>query len=569
MNPKSEAPSAAPLSRSDNTTPVSPRKALSRRASVIGGLVAVLLLAALGGLAWYLTRPATPSAGAAPGGFGGPGGPGGPGGGRRAAASTVGVATAELANIPVLLDALGTVTPQASVRVRPQVSGVLEKVLFTEGQMVRKGDLLATIDPRQFEMALMQASGQRQRDEAQLDSARVTLQRYKTLLDQDSIARQDVDSQAALVKQLEGTVVIDKASEGTARLNLGYTRVVAPISGRVGLRTVDVGNVVSSSDTNGVALITQVSPIDVVFAVPQDQVGQLQQMSAAGTSAAAAMKVTALDRTRSAVLETGVFASLDNLVDTTTGTVKAKARFANSQLALFPSQFVNVQLLVKTIENAVVVPVTAVRQGNNGDYVYVLNAAERTVSLRPVKRGQTTVDRIVIAAGLQAGERVITEGADRLKDGSPVTLPGDAPRGAGGAGGVGGKRRAASAAQDAAASPASAPVAAPVSGAPVPGASPAAPAGKPAANSGAPASGATPAKPPAAAAPTSPGSTSTGPTAEQRQRMLAQVKDDPEALARRQRFLERLDQGDPEAVARWRTMQERMGAGRSGERPAQ
>ena len=268
-----------------------PPKRLSRRASLIGGLVAAVLLVALGGLAWFLTRPAVPQ-GAATGGAGGAGGPGpgGPGGGRGAPASTVGVATAERTTIPVFLDALGTVTPQASVRVRPQVSGVLEKVLFSEGQMVKKGDLLATIDPRQFEMALMQAVGQRQRDEAQLDSAKVTLQRYKTLLEQDSIARQDVDTQAALVKQLEGTVVIDRASEGTARLNLGYTRVVAPVSGRVGLRAVDVGNVVNSSDANGVVLITQVSPIDVVFAVPQDRVGELQQ------TGARSIKVTALDR---------------------------------------------------------------------------------------------------------------------------------------------------------------------------------------------------------------------------------------------------------------------------------
>ncbi len=418
MDPKAETPHAG-------ANPP-PGKRLSRRASIIGAVVAILALAGTGWLAWHLTHP-SPEAGTT---AAGPGGPGSPAGRRGPPATTVGVATAERASIPVVLEALGTVTPQATVKVRPQVSGVMEKVLFKEGQMVKAGDLLATIDPRQFEMALMQASGQRQRDEAQLDSARVTLQRFKTLLEQDSIARQEVDTPAALVKQLEGTVVIDKAAEGTARLNLGYTRVVAPISGRVGLRTVDVGNVVSSSDANGIALITQVSPIDVVFSVPQDQAGELQQ-SAGGS---AAMKVTALDRTRSTTLDTGVFASLDNQVDTQTGTVKAKARFANSKLALFPSQFVNVQLLVKTIDNAVVVPVTALRHGSTGDYVYVVNAAERTVSLRPVQRGQATVDKIVIASGLQPGERVITEGADRLKDGANVILPGDQPGGGAGFG---------------------------------------------------------------------------------------------------------------------------------------
>ena len=433
-------------------TPERPR--ISRRASIIGSVVAVLALAGIGGLAGYLTQPPSekPASASSPGLPGQPGS-GGPAGGRRGPPSTtVGVATAELANIPIVLDALGTVTPLATVRVKPQVSGVMQKVLFKEGQLVKAGELLATIDPRQFEMALMQAIGQRQQGEAQLDSARVTLQRFKTLLEQDSIARQEVDTQFALVKQLEGTLTINKANEGTARLNLGYTRVVAPVSGRVGLRAVDVGNVVNTSDANGIALITQITPIDVVFSIPQDRAGELQQATAGGTGSA--MTVTALDRTRASVLDTGTFASLDNQVDTTTGTVKSKARFANSKLALFPSQFVNVQLLVRMIESAVVVPVTAVRRGTSGDYVYVVNTEARTVSLRPVQRGQATVDRVVITSGLKAGERVITEGADRLKDGASVTLPGDQPRLPGNGGAGGGKRQRPGA--DGAKSPASA-----------------------------------------------------------------------------------------------------------------
>lgn len=396
------------------------RQRLSRRASLLGSLVAIALLLGTGWLAWRLTHPAAEP---------GPVAVGGRTGGRGAPATTVGVATAEAATIPVQLDALGTVTPQASVKVRPQVSGVLQKVLFKEGQMVRAGDLLATIDARPFELALMQASGQRQRDEAQLDSARVTLGRFKTLLAQDSIARQEVDSQAALVKQLEGTVVIDKSNEGVARLNLAYTRVVAPISGRLGLRTVDVGNVVSSSDASGIVLIAQLSPIDVVFSIPQDQVAEVQKNLGAGLP----MQVTALDRTRSTTLETGVLASLDNQVDVQTGTVRAKARFANSKLALFPNQFVNVQLLVTRLENAVVVPVTALRHGSTGDYVYVLDPEQPVVRLRPVQRGMATVDKIVITDGLQAGERVITEGADRLKDGARVALPVESPADASGA----------------------------------------------------------------------------------------------------------------------------------------
>jgi membrane fusion protein, multidrug efflux system len=439
------------------TTPpdTTERPRMSRRTSIIGSVVAVLALAGLGGLAWYLTQPASEKPASAVGaGPGGPGGPGGGGAGRRGPPSTtVGVATAELANIPIVIEALGTVTPLATVRVKPQVSGVMQKVLFKEGQLVKSGELLATIDPRQFEMALMQSIGQRQQGEAQLDSARVTLQRFKTLLEQDSIARQEVDTQFALVKQLEATLTINKANEGTARLNLGYTRIVAPVSGRVGLRTVDVGNVVNTSDANGIALITQITPIDVVFSIPQDRAGELQQATAAGS--ASPMTVTALDRTRATVLDTGVFASLDNQVDTTTGTVKAKARFANSKLALFPSQFVNVQLLVRTIENAVVVPVTAVRRGTSGDYVYVVNTESRTVSLRPVQRGQASVDKVAITSGLKAGERVITEGADRLKDGASVTLPGDQPRGPGNGGAAGGKRQRPGA--DGAKSPASSP----------------------------------------------------------------------------------------------------------------
>jgi multidrug efflux system membrane fusion protein len=385
---------------------------------LLGSLAALLVVAGVAWLTWDLTRkPAGPAATVA----GRPGGAPGAGGGPRGGpATTVGVAVAESTDIPVTLEALGTVVPQATVRVRPQVSGVLQQVLYKEGQLVRKGELLATIDPRQFEMALQQASGQRMRDEAQLEAARVTLQRYRTLLQQDSIARQEVDTQAALVKQLEAAVVISKANEGTARLNLGYTRIVSPIAGRVGLRTVDVGNVVSPSDANGVAVITQLAPIDVEFAIPQDQAAALAQ-----ESSRAPMQAKALDRTRSTVLETGVFTSLDNQVDTQTGTVRAKARFGNEKQQLFPSQFVNVQLRLRTIEGAVTVPLAAVRTGANGDYVFVLRD-DRTVQLRNVQRGQATADRVQITSGLQVGERVVTEGADRLRDGARVTLPGPA-----------------------------------------------------------------------------------------------------------------------------------------------
>ena len=427
---------------------------------------------------------------------------------------------------------------------------------------------MALIDARAYELALQQARGQSQRDAAQLESAKVTLERFKTLLGQDSIARQEVDSQAALVKQLEGSMMVNQSAVGVAQLNLTYARVTAPISGRVGLRTVDVGNAVSPSDANGLAVITQVTPIDVVFALPQDRIADVQQ------STGAARQVVAFDRTRSSTLGTGSFASLDNQIDTTTGTVKAKARFANAEQALFPSQFVNIQLQIRSIDNAVVVPVSAVRLGGSGDFVYVLNAAERTVSLRPVTRGQTTSDKVVIASGLKAGEQVITEGADRLKDGSRVSLAGDAPRGAG--------RRPGASAPTALAAPVSPAV--PISSAasvsplgsassagvsaqalqptptPTPAPAPApSPQPPPAATAASKAAAPEPAPAAALAAPL--------PSAQQRQRMLELLKDDPIALERRKKFFEKLDAGDAEALERWRAMAERRGQG-GGERPA-
>ena len=415
---------------------------VSRRSRWIGSVVAVIALAALGWWAWQLTHQPTARAADAAGGPGGPG-PGGPGGGgarggRGGPPSTVGVALARRADIPVLIEALGTVTPAANVTVRPQVSGVITQVLFKEGQMVKKGELIATIDPKPFEIALTQATGARLRDEAQLEAARVTLQRFQTLLQQDSIARQDVDTQAALVKQLEGTVTIDRANEGTARLNLGYARIVAPVAGRVGLRTIDAGNYIGAGDTNGVAVITQVAPIDVEFSIPQDRVPDIQARVGEG----AQLGVAAYDRSRTRRLDAGTFSTLDNQIDTTTGTVKAKARFANADGTLFPNQFVNVRLLLRTISGAVVVPVTALRHGPNGDFVYVVNE-DKTVNLRNVTRGEAGVDNVVIASGLDVGEQVVTEGGDRLKDGARIQTSVDRPAGAasGAASGARGGRR--------------------------------------------------------------------------------------------------------------------------------
>ncbi|AVS68811.1 efflux transporter periplasmic adaptor subunit [Paracidovorax avenae] len=411
-----------------------------RRARWLGAVVAVLAVALLCAGAWWLVqRSKAPVAGPGFPAAGGPGGPArpagggaGPGGGRLLV--TVGEATVRQMRLPVAIEALGTVTPVATVTLRPQVAGVLTEVLFTEGQMVRKGQVLAQVDARPYEQALMQAEGTLRRDEAQLENARITLERYRTLLSQDSIARQDVDTQAALVKQLEGTVMTDRAQERTARLNLGYTRVTAPAAGRIGLRSVDAGNYVTTGDTTGLATITQTTPIDVQFSIPQDRVADVQ--TAAAEAGTAGLPVVAKDRTRTTDLAQGRFSTLDNLVDTATGTVKAKARFANADGRLFPNQFVNVRMELREVE-AFVVPVTAVRTGANGDFVYVIND-DRTVTLRKVRRGQSTVEWVAIAEGLKPGERVVTEGGDRLRDGARIQL--QEPGGPGGAQGAPGRR---------------------------------------------------------------------------------------------------------------------------------
>ncbi len=537
-----------------------------RRRRWLGSVIAVLALAAVIGAAYYLVNrpPADAVPGARPGGPGAPGGarPGGAGGRPGGAGAstgptvTVGMAVAKRADIPVIIDALGTVTPVTTVTLRPQVSGVMTDVLFSEGQTVKKGEVVARIDPRPYEQALMQAQGTRVRDEAQLQAARVTLERYRTLLTQDSIARQDVDTQAALVKQIEGTVITDKASEATAKLNLDYTRVTAPVTGRIGLRTVDPGNYVAAGATTGIAVITQMNPIDIQFTLPQDRIPEIQNRMAAR----AKLEVTALDRNRSATLDTGVFSTLDNVVDVTTGTVKAKARFANDKLALFPSQFVNVKLLLRTIDGAVVVPVTALRTSGTGNYVYVINE-DRTVSQRAVKRGDSTVESVVITDGLKEGERVVTEGGDRLKDGSRVQLPTDEPAAGGRAGG---RRQGASGPRGAASAPAGMAAPGPVSetaprGTATPEGAPTKPVPEPRATM----------RPPATSgmgADAAPAAPKPLPTAEQRQRMLDAAKDDPEQLARRKKFLEDLDKGDPAALERWQRMGERR---REGGGPSQ
>ncbi|HVR54508.1 MAG TPA: efflux RND transporter periplasmic adaptor subunit, partial [Pseudorhodoferax sp.] len=362
---------------------------------------------------------------------------------------------------------------------------------------------------------------------------------------------------AALVQQLEGVVTSDKAAEASAAVNLEFTRITAPVTGRIGLRTVDPGNTVTAGAATGIAVITQMNPIDVQFAVPQDRIPEVQEQVRGSRTPAVAV----MDRTRSDVLDTGAFSTLDNVVDTTTGTVKAKARFANTAGKLFPNQFVNVRMTLRTLD-ALVVPVTAVRTGPQGPYVYVIGA-DRTVAMRRVKRGEATVDVVAITEGLQAGELVVTEGGDRLSEGSSVRLQGEVPTG--GPRSPGGRRRgeggqppgaAAPAASGASGAPAAAPATqSPAAPAPLPARPAAAGAQQPPAASAPPPNGQPPAARPE----------STGlPTAEQRRRMLESAKDDPERLAQRKQFLEALDKGDPEALARWQSMQQRRRQGGGG-----
>ncbi|REE19545.1 multidrug efflux system membrane fusion protein [Paraburkholderia sp. BL27I4N3] len=350
------------------------------------------------------------------------------------------VAAATQGEMPVVLTALGTVTPLANVTVLPQLSGVLQDVYFKEGQMVRKGDVLAQIDPRPYQISLDNAQGTLARDEALLQTARLDLKRYQTLLSQDSIASQQVDTQASLVRQYEGTVKSDKANIDTYKLDLVYARITAPVSGRVGLRQVDPGNYVTPSLTNGIVVITQLQPISVIFTTSEDNLQQIIQQTQSG----AKLSVTAYDRSNTTSLEGGMLETLDNQIDTTTGTVKLRAIFQNSKNLLFPNQFVNARLLVDTIKDAVIVPTPAVLNGSMGPFVYVVKA-DNTVTVRPVKLGPVDGERTSIKSGLAVGERVVIDGSDRLKEGAKITIPADKPRGASGASGASGARGAAAA----------------------------------------------------------------------------------------------------------------------------
>ena len=326
-------------------------------------------------------------------------------------------APARKGNIDVYIDALGTVTPANNVVVRTRVDGQLMSVAFREGQNVKAGDLLAQIDPRPFEVMLTQANGQMARDQAQLKNAQLDLERYQTLLAQDSISRQQVDTQAALVRQYQGAVETDKGAVDNAKLQLAYARIIAPISGRVGLRQVDPGNIVHAGDSNGLVTITQVQPVTVIYPVPEDNVPRIVKRMQSTQSVA----VDAFDRSGKTRLATGRLLTIDNQIDTTTGTVKVKAEFPNTDSALFPNQFVNVRMVVETHEDATLVPTAAIQRGAPGTFVYVIKPDE-TATVRPVQLGPSEGERASVQSGLQPGEKVVVDGADKLREGAKVSV---------------------------------------------------------------------------------------------------------------------------------------------------
>ncbi|MCH2339559.1 MdtA/MuxA family multidrug efflux RND transporter periplasmic adaptor subunit [Pseudomonas sp. NPDC047963] len=375
-----------------------------RRWLIIGGVVVVIAL-----LLWWLWPSAaeTPpqQAGGRPafGAFGGP--------------TPVRVAPVERGEFEVYAKALGTVTPLNTVNVRSRVAGELVEIHFEEGQRVQAGDLLAVIDPRAYEVALQQAEGTLQQNRALLQNAQLDLDRYRGLFADDSIAKQTLDTQQALVNQYKGTLAANQAAVNEAKLNLQFTKIRAPIDGRVGLRQLDQGNLVAANDTTPLVVITQTQPIAITFTLPESELPPVISRFRSGEE----LSVQAWDRGERTLLGEGVLESLDNLIDTTTGTLKMKARFDNEAELLIPNQFVNARLRVETLTDAVLIPSAALQFGSRGNYAYVVGEDSK-VELRVLEVGPSNGDRTVVVNGLNPGERIVMEGTDRLRDGSEVEV---------------------------------------------------------------------------------------------------------------------------------------------------
>ena len=387
---------------------------LTRRVLII---IAILLALVL--IAWLLKPKATTR----------------PPGGRFAGSGPMPVigAAAHPGDMPITLIGLGTVTPLATVTVQSQIAGQIVHISFKEGQTVKAGDPLIQIDPRPYQVSLEQAQGALLRDKALLANAKVDLERYQTLFAQDSIAEQQLATQRSLVAQDEGAVKTDQGQIDAAKLNITYCHIVSPIAGRVGLQQVNVGNYVTQNEPNGLVVVTQLQPITVVFTLPEDQIPPLLKQMQSG----ATLPVTAYDRTNTHQLASGTLQSIDSQIDTTTGTIRLKAIFANADQTLFPQQFVNVVLLLETLHGATLIPQAGVQRGAPGTYVYVINSADQTVNVRKVTLGAGDATNVAITQGLKPGEMVVIDGADKLKDGAKVLLrhpgaaPGSGPAGAG------------------------------------------------------------------------------------------------------------------------------------------
>ncbi|WP_428943499.1 MdtA/MuxA family multidrug efflux RND transporter periplasmic adaptor subunit [Pantoea sp. FN060301] len=375
-------------------------------------LLLIALAAAAGGYFWWQSHntPTAESASSA-------GQARGPGGKGRGPLSPVQASAASRQSVPLYLSGLGTVTAANTVTLRSRVEGNLIALHFKEGEEVEAGQLLAEIDPRPYQVALMQAQGQLAKDQATLANARRDLARYEKLVKTNLVSQQELDTQRALVSETLGTLKADEGSVASAQLNLTYSRITAPVAGRVGLKQVDIGNYITSGDTNGIVVITQTHPIDVIFSLPENDISTVVTAQKGGEP----ILVEAWDRSNSKLLTTGTLLSMDNQIDTTTGTVKLKARFTNANDELFPNQFVNARLKVNTLQNAIVIPAAALQMGNEGNFVWVVNS-DNKVSKKSVTVGLQESTRVVINAGLDVGERVVTDGIDRLTEGAAVEV---------------------------------------------------------------------------------------------------------------------------------------------------
>jgi multidrug efflux system membrane fusion protein len=380
----------------------SPTKPRSGGRVVVASLIVLLVVA---GIVWWTRQQQAPQQDAARGGrFGG-------------APMSIVPETVGKGDIGINLNALGTVTSLATVTVRTQISGYLIKVAYKEGDEVKKGDLLAEIDSRPYEAALAQQRGQLARDEAQLRGAQVDLTRYQGLAAQNAVPRQQLDTQTALVGQYQGTVEADRAMVKAAEVNLAYTRIVSPLEGRIGLRLVDQGNYVTPGDANGLVVITQLTPISVLFTVPEDNLQAIAKRLQTGAKLPAA----ALDRAGASKLADGTLTTFDSQIDATTGTIKLRAQFANEARTLYPNQFVNIRLLLDTHRDVITMSTSGVQRGVPGTFVYLITT-DSTVTVRPVKLGVTDGSRVEVLSGVEPGDRVVIDGADKLREAAKVIV---------------------------------------------------------------------------------------------------------------------------------------------------